>query len=299
VDLCSSGKPLPPGTYYRLSPGAGRLRSIKNALVLEGETRGGDDEDFAVPILVSPRNTAILDPRPALMWTQVPEATEYEIELNGPNHFRISVDPSQIACKEKWEDSVICTQQYPTQAPVMPPGTISFLSIRARLSLAGPLREEAQPSRIKRLQPEKGEEIRVQLERLRNLPLGEQGYQLLAADLYAQEGLYADAVSLYRKALATSNIPEAHVTLGDAFLEIGLLRPAAKTYQEVLDGNPGTAVKAAAEFGLGRVEYVRRSFEHAACHFRKARALYVSLGLKEEAAAAEKGAREAGKKNSS
>jgi len=288
-DLCRSGKPLPLGTYRKLSPGAGRLRSIKNALVLEGDTRNGDDEDFGVPILLSPRNTAILEARPTILWTPVSEATDYEIDLTGPKPFKIRLDASGVDCTATWGDATVCKLPYPDKEPDLPPGTISFLTIHARRGIAAPLREEAQPGRLNRLPADKAEEIRLQLERLGNLPLDEQSRQLLAADIYAQEGLFADAVTSYRRALATRDTPEVRVTLGDILLKIGLLRPAARLYQGVLDGNPGTAVTAAAEFGIGSVEYVRRSFEHAECHFRKARDLYAALGLKEEAVAAERG----------
>ncbi len=289
-ELCRKGKRLTPGTYLRLAPAAGRMRSLAGALDLEGESRGGDEEDFAVPIVLSPRNTKIRDARPTLLWTQVSEATEYEIELNGPKTFRLSLDASEVVCTETWGDSKVCSLPYPTQAPDLPPGTLSFLSVRTRRGLASPLREEAKPSRIERLSPDKAEDIRIKLEQLEDLPLDEAARQLLEADLYARQGLYAEAIPAYRKVLVVRDIPEVRVTLGDVLLEVGLLRMAARTYQEALDGNPGTAVQAAAEFGLGRVEYTRMSFEHAECHFRKARELYASLGLKEEAAAAKRGA---------
>ena len=290
--LCRKGKPLAPGTYLRLAPAAGRMRSLAGALVLEGESRGGD-EDFAVPIVLSPRNTKLRDARPTILWTQVSEATEYEIELNGPRTFRLSLDASQVVCTETWGDSKACSLPYPTQAPDLPPGTLTFLSVRARLGLASPLREEGKPSRIERLSPGKVEDIRIKWERLEALPLDEAARQLLQADLYAREDLLADAIPAYRRVLAVRDIPEVRVTLGDALLKIGLLRMAARTYQEALDRNPGTAVQAAAELGLGRVEYTRMSFGHAACHFKKARELYAALGLKREAAAAKRGAREA------
>jgi hypothetical protein len=295
-DLCRSGKSLPPGTYRKLAPGAGRLRSIKNALVLEGDTRNGDEEDSAVPILVSPRNTTILEARPTLLWTPVSEATDYAIDLTGPKPFKVYLDASSVDCTAKWGDVTVCTLPYPDKEPDLPPGTISFLAIHARRGIAAPLREEAQPGRLKRLAPDKAEEIRRQLERLGNLPLDEQSRQLLAADIYAQEGLFTDAISSYRRVLATRDTPEVRVTLGDILLKIGLLRPAARLYQEVLDRNPGVAVTAAAEFGIGRVEYARRSFDHAESYFRKARDLYSALGLKEEAEAAERGAEEARRK---
>ncbi|HSS47800.1 MAG TPA: hypothetical protein VLX28_02530 [Thermoanaerobaculia bacterium] len=119
-DLCRSGKPLPPGTYRKLAPGAGRLRSLKNALVLEGDTRGVGDEDFGVPILLSPRNTAILEGRPTLVWIPVSEATDYEIELTGPTPFRLRLDASEVGCAATWGDVTVCTLPYPAKEPDLP-----------------------------------------------------------------------------------------------------------------------------------------------------------------------------------
>src|SRR5215203_509200 len=289
--LCLAGKPLPPGTYRRLAPAAGKMISLKGVLVFEGETRGDEDEDFAIPLVLSPRRTAVLDPRPKILWTQVADATEYAIELSGPGRFLIRLDAGQVACGERWGDAVVCSMPYPDSAPDLPPGTLSFLSVGARRGLAAPLRAEARPNRIQRLSLDKAEEVRTRLESLRNLPLDDATRGLLEADLYAHEGLFADAILAYRKALSHGDAPEIRVTLGDAYLKIGLLRLAARTYQEVLDGTSGLAIQASAELGLGRIEHIRRSSERAACHFRKARDLYLSVGLKEEAAAADRAAR--------
>jgi hypothetical protein len=294
--LCRAGKPLPPGTYRRLAPAAGRMVSLKRALVLEGETRGNEDEDFGVPILLSPRRTAVLGPRPSILWTQVPDATEYELEMMGTARFRLGLDAAKVACGGYEGEVAVCSSPYPAQAPDLPAGAISFLRIGARRGLATPLRTEAEPSRIQRLSTQKAEEVRAGLESSRNLPLDEAARQLLEADLYAREGLFADAIVAYGKASNLRDAPEIRVTLGDAYLQVGLFRLAARTYQDVLDKAPSLAIQAAAEMGLGKIEYARRHLERAACHFRKARDLYRSLGLKEDAEVADRAARQ-GKKS--
>lgn len=283
-ELCRNGKPLPPGTYHRLAPAAGRMVTLKGAVnVLQGETRSPEDDAYGVPHLLSPRNTFVLDGRPTILWTQVQDATDYEIRLTEPAPFRLRFDAEQVSCEKSWEDVTACSLPWPSQALDLPPGTTSFLSVGARLSLAGPLREEIESSRVQRLSTEEAEGIRSQLDSLNALPLNEVARQLLEADLYVREGLLADAIPAYRKALALQEIPEVRVTLGDAYLKTGLLRFAARTYKEVLDGSPGPAVQAACEFGLGRVEYDRGNFEQALFRFKKAQELYRALGLKEEA----------------
>lgn len=300
--LCRKGKPLPPGTYRRLAPAAGRMDSLKGAVnVLQGETRVPWDEGYGVPHLLSPRNTSVLEGRPLILWTPVEGAIEYQIKLTGPVPFDLRLDAEQVNCKERWGEITVCSLPWPEKEKDLPSGTISFLGIGARLSLAGPLRveDEFHFPRVQRLATEKTEAIRSQLESLNALPLDGTARQLLEADLYAREGLLADAIPAYRKALTLRDAPEVRVTLGDAYLRTRLLRLAARTYKEVLDANPSPAVEAAAELGLGRVEYDRDSFELAACHFKKAGEVYLSLGLEEEAELAERAASEADKKKGS
>lgn len=289
-ELCGKGKLLTRGIYLRLAPAAGRMRSLAGALVLERETREGDGEYFGIPLLLSPRNTKIRDSRPTILWTQVSDASSYEIELMGPNNFGpLILDANQVVCNETWGDFKVCSLPYPTKAIELPPDTVSFLAIRVRRGLAAPLREEAQPNRIQRLPSDKAETLQKELQRLGTSPLNELARQLLEADLYTREGLLADAITVYRKALSVQDIPEARITLGDTLLEVGLLHLAFKTYREALDRKPGTAVQAAAEFGLGKIEYSRGNSGQAACHFGRARKLYALLGLNEEAAMAARG----------
>ena len=84
------------------------------------------------------------------------------------------------------------------------------------------------------------------------------------------------------------------MTRGDIYLETGLLEPAVWSYQAArrIAGRP-LVIDAAAELGLGRVEYIRRNFSQAREHFRRSRDLYAGRGLIREAAAAERAAEEA------
>ena len=127
-DLCRQGKPLPPRSYERLAPTAGRMRSLAGAFVLEQETRGDESEGFAVPVVLSPRNTKIREARPTIQWTRVSEATDYEIEITGPRPVRLRFDASEVNCTETWGEVTICSLPYPTQAADIPSGAFSFSS---------------------------------------------------------------------------------------------------------------------------------------------------------------------------
>lgn len=297
-DLClRNGKPLPPGTYRKLAPVGGRFRSVKGWNVLERNTRGTEDEDFGVPVLLSPRNTGLCDVRPEIVWTPVQGATEYEIELVGPHPFRQRVDASKLSCdRDGWGEAGVCVLPWPEKAQELPAGEPVFLRVGARRGLASPLRTEEEPSRIQRLAGEQVEEVLLSLEKLEELPVECAARRLLEAGVYAQAGLFSEAVAAYRKALSRQEAPEGRITLGDVYLAIGLQVRADQSYREALAGSPEPAVRAAAEFGLGKIEYARGSYGRALEHFRTARDLYAKLRLPEESSAARAGMDKARKK---
>lgn len=298
-DLCLKGKSLPPGTYRKLAPVGGRIPSIEGALVLERKTRAPGDEGFGVPTLLSPRNTALLDARPEIVWTPVQEAIEYEIHVEGSSSFRVRLDASETLCNrsgDDWGEDKVCFLPWPDSAPGLTPGGTAFLSVGARHGLASPLRVESEPSRIERLTEERAEEVRASLESLRNLPFACEARRLLEADVYARAGVFSEVIPIYWKALELREAPESRVTLGDVYGVIGLPLQADRSYRQGLAGNPEPVIRAGAEFGLGRIEYDRGSFDRALEHFQTARKLYVELGLAQESAAAEAGMDLAGKR---
>lgn len=117
--------------------------------------------------------------------------------------------------------------------------------------------------------------------------LGLKGPILEAAygGVLARKGFYLEAADAFRRVLAVTTNPEIRLTLGDIDLAIGLHRRSEMRFREALD-NDSIAVRAAALFGLGRVEYSRARYHEARTHFHQARILYSELGLEEELKAA-------------
>lgn len=262
------------------------MPSLDGALVLERNTRAPGDEDFGAPVLLSPRNTSLLNARPEIVWTSVQGAIEYEIHVAGSSGFCVLLDASKAPCNrsgDDWGEEKVCSLPWPASVPDLPYGGTVFLSLGARHGPASPLRAESEPSRIQRLTEERAEEVRASLERLRDLPLTGEARHLLEADVYVRAGEFSVAIPAYRKAPVFRDAPEGRITLGDLYFTIGLLRLAAMNYQEALKRSEEGGIQAAAEFGLGRVEYASRSFERAIEHFRRSRSLYDSVGLKNEA----------------
>lgn len=281
---CGRGLPLPESSYRNLASYAGRILPRNGALLLELETR--NVEAGLGPSLLSPRNTAVMEASPRLVWTREPDAVEYEIKLRGPVGTSIRLVAADLNCGRgsgPWHDLDVCSWAPSGKWPPLEPEKPVFLEIGSRQALTAPLRQVREVYRIHLLPVNNQQSIRESLRQIAALPVGKASGLLLTAGAYARGGLYADAIATYDEALRDQEVPEARVTLGDLYLAVGLTALADREYRQVLAGVPGPAAQAAAELGLGQVGYFRKLFGGARAHFERARALYTTLGLSAEA----------------
>ena len=281
---CGRGLPLPESSYRNLVSYAGRILPKNGALLLELETR--NVEVGLGPILLSPRNTAVMDAYPRLLWTRVPDAIEYEIELRGPVGLSIRLAAGDVECGRgsgPWHDLDVCSWAPSGKWPALEPEKPVFLRFGSRQALAASLRQVREVYKIHLLSVNDHRSVQEDLRQIATLPVDETSRLLLTAGVYAQGGLYSDAIATYEKALQAHEMPEARVTLGDLYLTIGLPALADREYRQVLAGAPAPAARAAAELGLGHVSYFRKLYDDALAHFQHARGLYITLGLPAEA----------------
>jgi hypothetical protein len=281
---CERGRPLPESSYRNLAAYAGRILPKNGALLLELETRNGDEA--LGPVLLSPRNTAVITPYPRLVWTQVPGAIEYEIQLRGPVGTSIRLAADSLHCGRGtglWHDLDVCSWVPSGPWPALEPEKPILLRIGSRQALAAPLRQAREAYQIHLLSVSDQHNVQESLRQIAALPVDPASRLLLTAGAYAQSGLYADAIATYEEVLEAQDIPEARVTLGDLYLDNGLTALAEREYRQVLAGAPDPAAQAAADLGLGSVAYFRKVFSDAQAHFERARDLYSALGLSMEA----------------
>ncbi len=281
---CGQGVPLPESSYRNLASYAGRILPRNGALLLELETR--NVEAGLGPILLSPRNTAVMDANPRLVWTRVPAAIEYEIKIRGPVGTSIRLAAADLPCGHgsgPWHDLEVCSWAPSGKWPALEPERPVFLEFGSRQALMAPLRQVREVYQIHLLAIDDQRSVREGLRQISMLPVDKASRLLLTAGAYAQGGLYADAIATYDEALQAQEIPEARVTLGDLYLTVGLTSLAGREYRQVLAGAPAPAALAAAELGLGQVAYCRKLFGDARAHFERARGLYAKLGLPTEA----------------
>jgi hypothetical protein len=288
---CERGRVLPESSYRNVAGYAGRMIPRKGNLLLELEPRGV--EAAFVPILLSPRNTAVMKADPRLVWTQVPGAVEYEITVRGPVETSIRLAADDLPCGRgsgPWHGLDVCSWIPSGRWPRLEPEKPVFLRLGSRQVLGAPLREIREVVyKVHLLSVDDQHGMEERLHQIAMFPLDKASRLLLTAGAYAQSGLYADAIDAYDVALQAQEMPEARVALGDLYLKIGLVESAEREYRQVPADAPDPAVHAAAELGLGYVTYARNLFDEARAHFERAGALYATLCLpaeEEEARAA-------------
>lgn len=282
---CRQGLPLPESSYRNLASYAGRILPKKGVLLLELEMR--HVELGLGAILLSPRNTAVMDAYPRLVWTQVPDAMEYEVKLRGSSvEISIRLTADDFHCGRgsgPWRDLDVCSWAPSARWPALEPEKLVSLEIGSRRTSTASLRQVHERYQIHLLAVNDQRNLQEGLRQIATFPVDKASRLLLAAGAYARRGLYADAIATYEEALQTQEVPEARVTLGDLYLTLGLTALAKREYRQVLAGTPDPVTQAAAEIGLGQVAYFRRLFDDAQAHFEHARELYALFGLPAEA----------------
>jgi hypothetical protein len=279
------GVPIVKGSYQKLAAFTGRIVLSKDGFpVLENDTR--EVRPGFGPFLLSPLDTVVTDTRPRLVFTQVPDAREYELEIRGAANMSVRLPADDLHCgpgSGPWRGLDVCSWAPSDKWPALEPGKPLLLKFGSRQSMTAPLRKAQDVYKIQLLPGDEQRSVQEDLRQIAALPVDTASRLLLTAGTYAQRGLYADAIVNYDAVLQAQEIPEARVTLGDLYLTAGLTASAEREYRRVLAGTPGSAAQAAAELGLGQVAYIRKLFDDARAHFERARDLYAKLGLSAEA----------------
>lgn len=298
AELCRKGRRQPAGSFRGALPNRGRLVQIGDAFALELKTRA--EGTRAIPTLLAPRNTALLDPTPELVWTATPGALEYEVRILGPSPLgsrSLVLEPPEAGCgtvREDWPGVEVCSLPWAEiggSAELPPAG--AYFEVGAVFALgADPRKEEPSP----RAWTLPSADRRAVRERLRRLPPADEHpflHAVLAARTLIEDELYDAAREELRRALELRDAPALRVTLGDLALETALPADAAASYERAADDATAPAVLGAALYGLGQTELALRRYESAVSRFERALRHFVEAGLGPERSAAVKGITEA------
>ncbi|MCE7981595.1 MAG: tetratricopeptide repeat protein [Caldilinea sp. CFX5] len=295
---CQSGRLLPVGTYESAAPTKGRIVELASSLLIAERTRESETDYGNIPVILSPRNTSLLDLQPAVQWVAVEGAIEYQLGLSGLAPFdNIVLDAADVACTEESDaaGNRVCTVAWPS-IWVLEPGQRYFLTVSARTGIASKLRA-SETSALRTLTDKEAAITQSAIADIQRANLATETQGMLLATLYAEQGLYAQAITMYEQVLTSQPTPAVYVTLGDLYRAIDLQRYAFNAYQQALDqlaqGEDDLPMRAAAEFGLGQVEYSRGNFQEAELRFGKAVELYTQLDAEGELQATQQALEEA------
>lgn len=241
---CEAGHPLLPGTY-RATTTAGRTLAVEHSAatrrrVLQLKSRGSEEDDPRVPILLAPRETAVRRARPDIRWTRVPGAREYVVELVGSEPWTVRLEAEDVPCAPQEHPPAtldVCTVPWPAEAPELPPGEAVYLAVGARTGIVTPLRSAA-PRRVRLLPADAIREVDATRDALRGLELppggigGPAGGELAEALLLARAGLRGEAAEVVRSALAARPSADAFLLQGALQLDAHLPRAARSSFLE-------------------------------------------------------------------
>ncbi len=274
---CDNGEPVSAGSYSRLQPRAGRVRSFHGHLLAEAPSRS-DDQTTKVPVIVSPasphhRVMTVADGRPELTWSAVSEAMTYDLVLHrDAKEQRVSFGVLDVECSAdpRSRPAAACTTGWPWTA--LREGEEVRLEVLARTPDPDWPVRRADPVRLRRADASTRSTLAGDLATLEGSgPAASPDLQRAA--IYQQAGLYNEAAAALAAHLEENPSATVATRLGDLYLGLGLVRAALNHYQHAGNLLPITGadtVRAEIELGKGRVYARREDPQLAALHLEKA-----------------------------
>jgi hypothetical protein len=175
-------------------------------------------------VLLSPRNTKVLEERPTFVWTEVENAKGYRVTVG-------FFDGE----KRVWEIVVNRNSlRYPDDAPELKPDKIYIWQVEA---IGVPNASESAWFAV--LHPAEARDIKFALQQLRNKAPDFVAYSLAAASFLESRGCYSEAISVLKAALKQSpHQPEPRFLLASLYETVRLPEHAQQTRAEARTGLP-------------------------------------------------------------
>jgi tetratricopeptide (TPR) repeat protein len=221
---------------------------------------------------ISPRNTALLNDKPTLLWHPLDGVNTYTITVLGDDGKTRHAGEAQ-GHRFDW----------PADWQPLVPGANYVLVLEGD----GVRSDAAADGNVGLgfwLLPEKeSAAIHEQVEQLRLAGLDAQATDLLVAELYRQYALRSEAIQLYQALAASQGSPAVWLALGQTYLEVGLAMQAEQAFEQALAAAQSTGqreAEAAALFGSGMAQSLLHSDAAAQESFRAARDVYQQIGDK-------------------
>ncbi|PSB04954.1 tetratricopeptide repeat protein [Merismopedia glauca] len=175
----------------------------------------------STPELLSPLGRILLQGRPRLSWRQVKDASSYSVSVYGKGvNFVQTVGDTTLS--------------YPQSQPAMAWGSAYKIEVTA---LKGDVPFSAAQTTVNMLPESEAREIALAVERIRQLKLPPDEVAYLDLDrLYMNRELLGETIAtLAERVKAGSQSSSVLRTLGDRYLEAGLVIEAGEQYKKAID----------------------------------------------------------------
>ncbi|EKU96545.1 hypothetical protein Lepto7375DRAFT_0007 [Leptolyngbya sp. PCC 7375] len=234
---------------------------------LQGTLRSPND---AIPYVISPRNTALINGCPTLHWNNVEGANNYTVGIRGGG----------LEWQTETSDTQIGKDDYPCNE-ILQPG-IRYLVIVETDTGESSETEQGVSIRFNILDEEQVSTLSTRITQLVQHNLSPDLEQLARAHLYQDNNLNTEAIELLERLVQQgSQFTATYLLLGDLYLQVGLIPFARQPYLkglELAQQSDDWAGQATLQAGLGEVEYSMGNNSEARRWLTNAKESYAILG---------------------
>jgi hypothetical protein len=188
-------------------------------------TRGPDTNLGLFPVVISPRKTDLLNPRPTIRWAPIAgtkDGVKYKVTILGEN---MKVVWTRDVDSKTW-------LPYPDNEPPLPPGQTYKVVVAAEFHSSD---EDRSPDLgFITLTSDQARAVANEETKIKDLGLPGAQTRFLVANLYSARRLYAEAIEQLEDLDKTAKDAAVARTLGDLYGAIGLSREAERNYLEAL-----------------------------------------------------------------
>jgi hypothetical protein len=228
------------------------------------------EEKQQIPYIISPRNTALINDRPALRWHALSGTDSYTVSLiseDGQDREPVQVNTNESAWPEGWQP--------------LTPGANNILIVEGGEKRSDEGNTTHTGLGFWLLETDESQDINAQERHLRDRPISTNAADLLVAELYLSYGLRAEAAELLLKLVESDGTPAVRLALGRVYLEMGVSAEAEASFQQALAAAEEAGeleMKAAALVGLGLTARQTKEEALAEEHLQEARTIYEQIG---------------------
>jgi hypothetical protein len=264
--ICGNGNP---GASFRANTPVGF------SSICPSGTPVSDVINSAIPDIISPRSTQILNKQPTLRWYAAINAHNFKVTVRGQGLSWTTQVSREEACQGD-----ICELVYPGDQPLQP--EVSYKLVVETTDTNRSSEEITAPGLgFKLIDESKAQQVKEKTQRIQEENLSGQELALKLADLYVDFNLLAEAIATLEALPNEDKNAAVYYQLGELYHWIRLPLKAKAYYEEAVAKAEVALNKselAAAQVGLGEANWTLGRKDEARIFLEAAKATYTELG---------------------